>query len=175
MQPVTSATKEHALPVSSPLEEHLHIAQLSLHGTPLIDRLPTEILVQIFLRTQEHDRARRSSSKLWLPVTQVSRHWHAVAVHHPILWCDIVIPSNHDFIKLCIARAKDAPLRVQFDDHRRTGLGKDSLALVLQRLERVGELHLIILSQTHREIQDQLKSLAPSLRSYSVVSFPPPR
>ncbi|CAE6475539.1 unnamed protein product [Rhizoctonia solani] len=95
-----------------------------------INRLPEELLLQVFLLGKEterednyfhgHDTSRRSGSKMQIQesVAQVCRRWRSMAIGDPRLWNHILITGPNTFISALHFLERSgpaAPLRIEID------------------------------------------------------------
>lgn len=120
-----------------------------------INRFPRELLghIHTFLES-EHDL---------INATAVCRHWRAVLLAAPYLWCHIS-GSSTSKIRAYLERSKWHPLNVR--------LTSSNLAQLLhQHIRRVVSLRLDLSGQSHMEqIAAHLLEPAPSLRALSIHS-----
>ncbi|KAI9435821.1 hypothetical protein H4582DRAFT_2079450 [Lactarius indigo] len=93
-------------------------------------RIPTEILVEIFLHYQrsyydfdvlkgdkEKHSALHGTSLGWVPaVAHVCRHWRTVAHEHPRLWSNVVLHMGRVWAQRTLALSKAAPIVVSLSD-----------------------------------------------------------
>ncbi|KAH9064387.1 hypothetical protein EDB87DRAFT_1321589 [Lactarius vividus] len=93
-------------------------------------RIPTEILVEIFLHYQRSyyhfdvpkgDQERHSdlhgTSLGWVPaVAHVCRHWRTVAHEHPRLWSNVVLHLGRAWAQRTLALSKAAPIVVSLSN-----------------------------------------------------------
>ncbi|KAH9035678.1 hypothetical protein EDB84DRAFT_1484778 [Lactarius hengduanensis] len=94
-------------------------------------RIPTEILVEIFLHYQrsyheldvpkgdkEKHSALHGTSLGWVPaVAHVCRHWRTVAHEHPRLWSNVVLHMGRTWAQRTLALSKAAPIVVSLSNH----------------------------------------------------------
>jgi hypothetical protein len=82
-----------------------------------ISLLPPEILARIFhLLVLEEPPLSGGQSLGWIRVTHVCRHWRQVALDDLSLWARIWgVPKNTKWISEMLARAKSAPLDIEFN------------------------------------------------------------
>ncbi|QRV83469.1 F-box-like protein [Ceratobasidium sp. AG-Ba] len=86
-----------------------------------INKLPNELLAQIFALGDEDRRSRRSKGYKYYGfqdiATEVCSHWHAVATNSPSLWTYIFIsrPPPHRSAELYLSRAGSALLNLDLD------------------------------------------------------------
>ncbi|KAI0310917.1 hypothetical protein OF83DRAFT_815890 [Amylostereum chailletii] len=88
---------------------------------PAVSRLPTEILVAIFLAAHEDDISERfmdqddTGPRHWLSVAQVCHHWREVSMHTQCLWTDVLFPPmTRQFAQETANRAGSMPLSVYY-------------------------------------------------------------
>ena len=81
------------------------------------DKLPTELLVEIFRHTRSDSVNDVHSEKHCYPValSQVCRHWRAVAIGAPTLWSDIRVLGYHteeakEATRIYLERSKTCPI-----------------------------------------------------------------
>ena len=100
----------------------------------LVNNLPTETLSEILLATAyKAKRGTWTQGPLdWLGVTQVCRHWRAVALGCPLLWSELDFRCDPAFTDLMISRAGTAPLAILLGLSRRNP-NLDTLFLYYQR------------------------------------------
>ena len=93
----------------------------------------------------------RSHPYDWLSITEVCRHWHAVATtQSPQLWSDIRIPTiwSSSFLRLSLTRASGAPLSITLHSDAGTkGIAYEMQAVrllltALAELQRVWKLSI---------------------------------
>jgi hypothetical protein len=120
-----------------------------------INRFPRELLgyIPTFLESEQD----------LINTTAVCRHWRAVLLATPYLWCNIS-GSSTSKIRAYLERSKWHPLNVR--------LASSNLAQLLhQHIRRVASLHLDLSGRFHaEEIAAHLLEPAPSLRALSIHS-----
>ncbi len=91
-------------------------------------RIPTEILVEIFLHYQrscfyfpvedeEKHSALCGTSLEWVPaVAHVCRHWRTVAHEHPRLWSNVVLHMGRAWAQRMLALSKASPIVVSLSN-----------------------------------------------------------
>ncbi|KAH9176104.1 hypothetical protein EDB89DRAFT_201167 [Lactarius sanguifluus] len=93
-------------------------------------RIPTEILVEIFLHYQhsyheldvpkgdkEKHSALHGTSLGWVPaVAHVCRHWRTVAHEHPRLWSNVVLHMGRTWAQRTLALSKAVPIVVSLSN-----------------------------------------------------------
>ncbi|KAJ3711603.1 hypothetical protein C8R42DRAFT_780973 [Lentinula raphanica] len=88
---------------------------------PAVNRLPTEILIEIFLTLRDATEGHTTAIALGLwPVTHVSRKWRSIAVSLPELWSYITIgvidkPAKNQLqlLNTALARSGSTPLHLE--------------------------------------------------------------
>ena len=105
----------------------------------------------------------RSSSRDWVHVTHVCRHWRQIALDDSTLWTYFSsYPRNKDWIAERLSRARNAPLVIKVD----RWLGKDTLSLFIPHISNTRKLHLHNLSSFRPEfVQEVRVQKAPVLES----------
>ncbi|KAF6761982.1 hypothetical protein DFP72DRAFT_780625, partial [Ephemerocybe angulata] len=101
----------------------LNTAHNSVTG---ICRLPAEILSRVFLElssmTTIHSPVpgeERWTKLLWIPSTNVCRHWREVANNCPRLWASPAFNSNPNLAAMMLNRSRHAPLSIRYVGARR--------------------------------------------------------
>ncbi|EMD37883.1 hypothetical protein CERSUDRAFT_114524 [Gelatoporia subvermispora B] len=159
----------------------LEYAALTKPTTPPIDRIPVEILCEIFKHYAHDvihtpppilaDEVRIPSSQeyayTWTKVIKVCRRWHDAALSCPGLWSDIVV-THSQWIAKVLARTGQTPLNVL------AGLsynpkGIDALKLVLQEMNRVFSLCISLPPGLVPDLAEHLRNLPPSLVSLELT------
>ncbi|KZT65537.1 hypothetical protein DAEQUDRAFT_522504 [Daedalea quercina L-15889] len=136
-------------------------------GCVPIERIPTELLVHIFLIVR--DAARALS---WLKITHVCRHWRTVALATPLLWTSIPAEKGPSFLSACLKRSND--VLVDVISHRCV-LAVDPLLDVLHsHTRRLRTLSFPALSHdAAKKLLVDVVTPAPSLE-HLVVQVPTP-
>ena len=148
-----------------------------------IDRLPNEILVEIFLDVQ----AKSSSKKPWYKLLRVCRRWSAVARASPVLWRVIRFRNDVKWLRRSLAYSGDILLDLLCTNvdgfepvtprllphlHRIRNLQLDFLwrisdcslaSLLYHPMPALERLHLEFDPDTH-EVDEELDSLTPDVR-----------
>lgn len=103
------------------------------------NRLPPEILSQIFILVASYSRSRYGREDLkWVSVTHVCRHWRQTALDCLALWTDLSF-VNAEFTRVMIKRSQSAPLSVCYgwnDEKIPFDVLSDALAMT-QRLRSI--------------------------------------
>jgi len=81
------------------------------------DKLPTELLVEIFRRARADSLYDACKEQHYYPValSHVCRHWRTVAIGAPTLWTDIRVPGDHtentkEAARIYLERSKGCPI-----------------------------------------------------------------
>lgn len=132
---------------------------------PYISVLPVEILTEIFLLYVIASRNHPPSAAF--VVSQVCRHWRAVATGAPKLWNSLFLISPEMAAAMCVY-SKHLPLQVQLEckpgkPHRINGL-----LPALQSAQRVRTL--TITGHVQMEVYDMLCQPAPHLEQLIIIS-----
>ncbi|KII86788.1 hypothetical protein PLICRDRAFT_93441 [Plicaturopsis crispa FD-325 SS-3] len=110
-----------------------------------INRLPTEILSEIFLwsRIGTFYPIFTPPPKLsrWIRITHVCRHWRDVALDCPRLW-NTIVPNNPNWTREWLIRSKEAPLSISFAPTGPDETAQHAMELVLAHMTRIATLHI---------------------------------
>ncbi|TFK68655.1 hypothetical protein BDN72DRAFT_663036 [Pluteus cervinus] len=121
-----------------------------------ISRVPTEILLEVFLRCHELDYGR---SKSRLVLSWVSRHWRYLVLGHPALWSSIDIfqtdllgpPSPIvDHLQQCFTRSRNTPLSIAYYGPR-----SHILSMCSFQIHRIRQLRI-----NHQDTNDEYEPLS---------------
>ncbi|PCH34821.1 hypothetical protein WOLCODRAFT_125067 [Wolfiporia cocos MD-104 SS10] len=77
-----------------------------------IHRIPSEVLIQIFLLVRSSSRDTR-----WIWVSHVCGIWRGIAIMTPLLWSSVSTDAGLPFLRLCLQRAKHVPTDVTSCQH----------------------------------------------------------
>ena len=144
-----------------------------------ISLLPPEILSLVFhLLVLEEPPLSWKGNVGWIKVTHVCRHWRQVAIDNSSLWARTSgIPKTTKWISEMLARAKNAPLDIDFNDF--VNSNREMLLMIPSHLPHTRQLRLHDLSLRHSGIIQEIFSWeAPALEHfelmarYSTVTFP---
>jgi hypothetical protein len=145
-----------------------------------ISLLPPEILARIFhLLVLEEPPLSGGRSLGWIRVTHVCRHWRQVALDDSSLWAKFWgIPTNTKWIPEMLARAKNAPLDIEFNASTRSC--SEALLMIPPHLSHTGQLRFHCHSALHPDGVREIYSWdAPALEifeltviGYSPITFP---
>ena len=136
-----------------------------MNGLLTVNRLPPELLAEIFLHWTNATKRLSHSSHRWMEITHVCHLWREVALSSPRIWSGLTVGS-FDRTREMLARSKDAPLRIaalspyDSDAHRNLG----ALKLVLKELSRIEEIELRCMDVTGSQLE--IGASAPLLRSF---------
>jgi len=103
----------------SRLAERLRALKAQRNDTVPVSALPKETLGEIFeyiLHSINHN------TRQFLPTTQVSQHWRAVALGNPFLWCHIPKDDPPEWVRRKVEISKDVPLHAAFDSWNIDGI-----------------------------------------------------
>ena len=143
---------------------------LTRHNTLVpISVLPDEILSRVFHFLVLE--APPLSGRPWIRITHVCRRWRQVAIDDSSLWARIWgIPTNTKWMSEMLARAKNVPLEIEFDDVGMSSPG--ALPMIVQHLSHTRELSLHNLSLYHfRNIQEIFSWEAPALERLELTAI----
>ncbi|KAI0359249.1 hypothetical protein OH77DRAFT_1013467 [Trametes cingulata] len=104
-----------------------------------INRLPTELMVEIFSVVQM-DEARELEMR-WLSIPRVCRRWYWIAATTPDLWRWLYATSSLNYMKTCLVRSKDRTVSVVTGS---TWIVPSALQLVSPQFHRVRHLQLAV-------------------------------
>ncbi|KAF5342120.1 hypothetical protein D9611_001294 [Ephemerocybe angulata] len=96
------------------LEHDIRILKTCQNSTPSVNRLPPEVLSNIFLFlfwTMEREY-REDHKVLWIRSTHVCRHWRAVALGCAALWTNFAFDMHGELMRTILPRSKNLPLSV---------------------------------------------------------------
>ncbi|KAF6746157.1 hypothetical protein DFP72DRAFT_855609 [Ephemerocybe angulata] len=124
------------------LEHDIRILKTCQNSTPTVNRLPPEILSQIFLHLfWTMEREYREDHKIfWILSTHVCRHWRAVALGCAALWTNFAFDMHGDLIRAILPWSKNLPLSVTLKCGGMTDI--DALGEVLSQTARLRYLDL---------------------------------
>ncbi|KAJ7442358.1 hypothetical protein B0H11DRAFT_2348102 [Mycena galericulata] len=116
------------------------------HLSP-IRRLPTDILIEIFVSAKE-DEYQRLGMGVGPLFARVCRRWRDVACSYPLLWSSFLFPlfgkeTTADLLEITLARCRLAPLKVIVDasEHADKGYSGDrKMALLATHAEQIVSL-----------------------------------
>ncbi|KAJ3526537.1 hypothetical protein NMY22_g10119 [Coprinellus aureogranulatus] len=152
------------------LERELIALKTCQNAIVPINRLPPEILSQIFHHVQDLDEGDGSSLRVvfWVFITGICKHWRAVALNCNTLWAYLAFP-HPKFTELMLSRSGSAPLRIEFDYESYTRF-VDVLRKALSQVER---LHAVYISSGNSLLEDILPvsfASAPVMESLTIDS-----
>jgi hypothetical protein len=141
-----------------------------------ISLLPPEILARVFhllVLEEPPFSARRNLG--WIRVTHVCRHWREVALDDSSLWARIGgTPANKKWISEMLARARNAPLDIEFNGVARSS--PEALLMIPLHLSRTRQFRFHSLSTLHSDSVREIFSWeAPALEhfEFSVTAYYP--
>jgi hypothetical protein len=138
-----------------------------------ISLLPPEILARVFhlLVLKEPPFSGRRKRKLgWIRATHVCRHWRQVALDDSSLWAKIWgIPTNPKWISEILARAKNAPLDIEFNGVAMSG--EEALLMIPLHFSHTRRLCFQSLSKYHfHSIREIYSREAPALEYFELTT-----
>jgi hypothetical protein len=136
-----------------------------------ISFLPPEILSWVFhllVLAEPPLSGRRSLG--WIRVTHVCRHWRQIALDDSSLWAKICgIPMNTKWISEMLARAKNAPLDIEFKPITRSS--PEAFLMIPPHIFHTRQLRLHGLSLLHFNLVREIYSReAPALEHFELVA-----
>jgi hypothetical protein len=142
-----------------------------------ISLLPSEILARVFhLLVLAEPPLSGGRSLGWIRVTHVCQHWRQVALDDSSLWAKIWgIPTNTKWISEMLARAKNAPLDIEFNAF--TWSSADALLMIPPHISHTRQLRFHCQSALHpdREIYSwdapALELFELTVIGYSPIAF----
>ena len=126
-------------------EEELRSIRALLNAGVLINRLPIELLAEIFmqLRDESWDNPR------WFNVLRVCRHWFYVAATAPRLWRRLLVKDSTNLLRTGLARSKHVPVDVEIAPRGMYTLFPDVLSIITPHAERLRLLKLGNIPASH--------------------------
>jgi hypothetical protein len=136
-----------------------------------ISLLPPEILARVFhfLVLKELPFSGRRHLG-WIRVTHVCRHWRQVALDDSSLWAKMGwrIPTNTKWISEILARAKNAPLDIEFNAVTRSSA--EALLTISPHLSHTRQLRLHGLPELHFDsVREIYNWEAPVLEHFEIT------
>jgi hypothetical protein len=135
-----------------------------------ISLLPPEILARVFhLLVLEEPPLSGGQSLGWIRVTHVCQHWRQVALDDSSLWAKIWgIPTNTKWISEILARAKNAPLDIEFNAFTRSC--SEALLMIPPHLSHTRQLRFHCHSALHPDGVREIYSWdAPALEIFELT------
>ena len=135
-----------------------------------ISLLPPEILAHVFhLLVLEDPPFSRRRNLGWITVTHVCRHWRQVALDDTSLWARIRdTPTNTKWISEMLARAKNAPLDIEFNDVGRSS--PKALLMTPSHLFHTRQFRIHSPSMVHFDsVRDIFSWEAPALEHFEIT------
>ncbi|KAF8498172.1 hypothetical protein F5888DRAFT_1889297 [Russula emetica] len=134
-----------------------------------ISLLPPEILARVFhLLVLEEMPFSGKRNLGWIRVTHVCRHWRQVALDDSSLWARIGSTlMNKKWISEMLARAKNAPLDIEFNGVASSSRG--ALLRIHPHLSRTRQFRFHILSMLHSDsVREMFSWEAPALEHFEL-------
>ncbi|TFK81745.1 hypothetical protein K466DRAFT_531380 [Polyporus arcularius HHB13444] len=124
--------------------EFLSISALVNTRAP-VNRLPNEILLEIFLAVQAGTE--EGTSPDWPAVLLVCRHWFAVAATAPHLWRELVVSKSLNLLRTGLVRSKGLTIGVSVI--KRDAV-PEAATTILPHLHRLHSLSISSIHQRHK-------------------------
>ncbi|EIW52561.1 uncharacterized protein TRAVEDRAFT_61034 [Trametes versicolor FP-101664 SS1] len=163
---VVLAARDHLVSQRDTLELQILSANALLNSTSPVNRLPTEILINIF-RDLKEGRT-ESGTQPWYNVAAVCRSWRAIASSTPLLWNDIHVgpDMNAVLFQAFLERSLPFPIAVSFASSTKLAV---YLALIRAHLSRVRVLRFISTPRSEADlVADLLNESMPTLEKLTV-------
>ena len=149
-------------------------------AAPLISRLPTELLAEIFLLF-EHQYCQDSFAAGkralqthfgWLVVTHVCRHWRSVARALPHVWSDVPMSHDTEPMKMFLSLSGGVPLSIiprrhDYEDELRPAI----LSLLIPEVPRIRSLHLRLCISCLQDLSVTKPCVAPLLGFITLEAY----
>ncbi|KAJ7606734.1 hypothetical protein DFH06DRAFT_1347878 [Mycena polygramma] len=142
-----------------------------------IERLPPEILADIFIRCVPVSIRRLQNDLRWLNLTQVNSHWRSVALGCPEFWSTPIL-SRAASTPVFLERSKMAALVVRADANKLDRLPHATASVEQVVFDNVSRLGTLELRSPQRRLTStlltlQLADAAPRLQCLKVVNTTP--
>lgn len=167
---VVLAARDHLVSQRDALELQILSANALLNSTSPVNRLPTEILINIFRDLKEGST--ESGTQPWYNVAAVCRSWRAIASSTPLLWNDIHVgpDMNAVLFQAFLERSHPIPIAVSFASTTKLAV---YLALIRAHLSRVRVLRFDSTPRSEADlVADLLDESMPALEELSVLLNP---
>lgn len=120
-----------------PRTRRRHVAEQNtvLNSMVAVNRLPQELLAEIFLSGNAEYESGRSGAGYLAIITSICATWRATAIETPMLWTNIVYPSTtrhasevvYRMIKTFLLRSKGASINLHLDLSGRETVNKNKI------------------------------------------------
>ncbi|KAL7278301.1 hypothetical protein ACG7TL_008277 [Trametes sanguinea] len=114
---ITSAVRAQVLERARLYEQWMLSARAILNSQVLINRLPDELLAEIFRIVQERScdtsHHHLDPEEGWPRVLQVCRHWFAVGTTSPASWRHIIVKKSLDMLRIALLRSKATTVNIR--------------------------------------------------------------
>ncbi|KZT64940.1 hypothetical protein DAEQUDRAFT_759643 [Daedalea quercina L-15889] len=156
-----------------------YVAALRTHlntFTP-ISVLPPEVLCEVFLHVAgvgKHDISSSPTPYRWISVSHVCKHWRAVALNCPVLWGNVTVTPQVEWMTELLERSKSAPLYVSMTILRfsvpyfNREEEEASTIMVFSHLARMRSLSITAARALTVRFGDLLTGPAPCLESLTI-------
>lgn len=150
-------------------------------STPLINRLPPELLTRTFLLLNQEASSERSIKKDPLPacflLSHVCQSWRDLALACSELWADTGYFFAPALLKLMLSRSRNAPLTVRFAAMFSTPKDLVPCQMALARVDRLREIEIIDIIPYGRSLipilwPSDFRGNFPILESLDISSSP---
>ncbi|KAI0919574.1 hypothetical protein AcV5_001604 [Taiwanofungus camphoratus] len=99
--------REWVLMKTQEAEQYLLCLRSIQNSTAPINRLPNELLVDIFSNVKGSSRY-----MAWIKLTHVCRSWRELALATPLLWTTVSVEKGLPFVHACLNRSGDVPVDI---------------------------------------------------------------
>ncbi|KAJ3533450.1 hypothetical protein NMY22_g7327 [Coprinellus aureogranulatus] len=151
------------------LERELIALKTCQNAIVPINRLPPEILSQIFHYVQDLDEQDSFRTLFWVVITAVCKHWRAVALNCNTLWTRLAFP-HPKFTELMLSRSGSAPLRIEIRDNAFYTQSIGVLRKALSQVERLLTVNVVFGNSVLEDVLPLSLSGAPMMESLTIVS-----
>ncbi|KAI0324220.1 hypothetical protein GY45DRAFT_1340934 [Cubamyces sp. BRFM 1775] len=138
-------SRERLLQQEREREEELRSIRALLNAGVLINRLPIELLAEIFMQLRDESW----ETPRWFNVLRVCRHWFYVAATAPRLWRRLVVKDSTNLLRTGLARSKHVPVDVEIAPRGMYTLFPDVLSIITPHAERLRLLKLGNITASH--------------------------
>lgn len=167
---VVLAARDSMIAQRDALERQVLSANALLNSTTPVNRLPQELLINIFRVLKE--QSPETSAHPWYKIAAVCRSWRAIACSAPLLWADIHVSPrmNAVLFQAFLERSHPIAISVLFVSTVRLA---PYLALIRAHLPRVRVLRFLATPRSEADlVADLLEESMPALEQLSVMLNP---
>jgi hypothetical protein len=154
------------------IHRHRSTAKIS---PSLFDKLPPEILVQIFFHLRPsfwgQSGAERAELSLadFLSLSHICSSWRRAALGHRTLW-NLLPGTNRKTTRLLLERSGNTPLTVVLNANHRN-ISSSHIQPVLDNIDRIRYMHMEIIEGLQEIAYQALNGLAPRLETLVVSNY----